>query len=193
MIDWDAYYKEEEEIEALADREEAAVRRRLLDELYEKEYAYQLHILDYEYRQYCNAIVARGLRFREIEKETAAAKWDEFFAAGLTEEDRQSIYYDQFKWHMFSYDRAACRKGDNARRAFDACKKGAAYLFFQHTDEAWYIENADVLTAADFDADFDFVRADVYIFDAGGKWAYARTHEKSCGPYFLNMQVKNHG
>ena len=188
IIDWKAYYDEEEEIEALGDREEAAARRQLLQELYEKDLAYQLHILNYNYRQYCSSIVSRGLRFEAIPKEIAAAKWDVFFAADLTEEDRQGIYYDQYKWHMFSYECVACRKGDNARRAFDICKRGAAYLFIQHTDEAWYIENADLLAAADMDADFFFERADVYIFDAEGKWAYARTHEKPCGPYFLRMK-----
>ena len=111
-----------------------------------------------------------------------------FFAAGLTKEDRRSIFYSQFKWHMFSYEKIAAKKGAEARRAFNRCQKRAAYLFIQCTKEAWYIENAELLTAADLGVDYSFERADVYIFDAAGKWAYARTHEPDCGPWFLQTE-----
>ena len=89
---------------------------------------------------------------------------------------------------MFSYEKNEARKGDAANRAFDRCEKGSAYLFIQCTEEAWRIKNAQLLTSADFDVDYSFERADVYIFDVKGKWAYVRTHESDCGPYFLLVE-----
>lgn len=185
LIDWKAFYAEEAEIELLNDPEEAAARERLLEEISAKVIDYNAHINEYNLAQHCREIQARGLVFKPISKRTALRKWDAFFASELTAETKREICYSSFKWHMFSYEKVAARKGSDAKRAFNRCRKGAAYLFIQCTDEAWYIENAQLLTAADLGVDYSFERADVYIFDAKGKWAYARTHESDCGPYFL--------
>ena len=188
LIDWNAYLAEETEIEALADQEEAAVRKKLLKEISEKVMDYNAHINAYNYAQHCKAIEARGLIFKTISKRTATRKWDTFFASHISPEKKRKIYYSSFKWHMFSYEKNEARKGDAANRAFDRCEKGSAYLFIQCTEEAWRIKNAQLLTSADFDVDYSFERADVYIFDVKGKWAYVRTHESDCGPYFLLVE-----
>jgi len=185
LIDWNAYLAEETEIEALADREEAAVREKLLEEINEKVLDYNAHINAYNYAQHCKAVEARGLIFKPISKRTVTRKWDAFFASKISPEEKRKIYYSSFKWHMFSYEKIEALKGDDAKRAFDRCEKESAYLFIQCTDEAWRIENAQLLTSADLGVDYSFERADVYIFDVKGKWAYARTHESDCGPYFL--------
>lgn len=185
LIDWKAYLAEETEIEALNDPEEAAIREKLLEEINEKVMDYNGHINDYNYAQHCKIIRSRGLVFEPVSKRTVARKWDAFFAPVLSAEAKREIYYSSFKWHIFSYEKVAAKKGSDAKRAFDRCKKGAAYLFIQCTDEAWYIENAQLLTAADLAVEYSFERADVYIFDANGKWTYVRTHESDCGPYFL--------
>lgn len=185
LIDWDAFAREEAEIEALTDRMEAAERERLLDELQLMVWKYNERVNSYNYVWHCIEIEARGLVFKPIAKQTAEQKWDAFFASQLTPEEKQKCYYSDFKWHMFSFEKVAALKGEEANRAFDACERGEAYLFIQCTDEAWRIENAQLLTAADLCVDYDFQRADVYIFDAAGTWAYARTHESDCGPYFL--------
>ena len=185
LLDLNAYLSEEAEIETLADKEEAAVREKLLEEINEMVLAYNAHIRAYHYAQHGRAIEARGLIFKPISGRTAARKWDSFFAFHLSPEEKRNIHYSSFKWHMFSYGKAEALTGDAANRAFDQLEKKAAYLFIQCTAEAWRIENAQLLTAADLNVDYDFNRADVYIFDAHGKWAYVRTHESSCGPYFF--------
>ena len=187
LIDWKAYFAEEAEIEALNDPEEAAIRERLLEEINEKVIGYNSHINEYNLAQHCRNIQSRGLIFKSISKRTATRKWDAFFASNISPEEKRKIYYSSFKWHMFSYEKTEALKGDDAKRAFDRCKKDSAYLFIQCTDEAWRIENAQLLTSADLDVDYSFERADVYIFDVKGKWAYARTHESDCGPYFLRI------
>ena len=185
LIDWEKYLAEEQEIKTLADPSEAAERGRLLEEINEKVLDYNAHINAYNYSQHCKAIEARGLIFKPISKRTATRKWDAFFASNISPEEKRKIYYSNFKWHMFSYEKVETLKGDAANCEFDRCEKGPAYLFVQCTDEAWRIENAQLLTSADLGVDCSFERADVYIFDANGKWAYARTHESDCGPYFL--------
>lgn len=185
LIDWNAYLVEEAEIEALADREEATAREKLLVEITKKVMDYNAHINAYKYSQHCKAIEARGVVFKPISKTTATRKWDTFFASNISPEEKRKIYYSKFKWHMFSYEKIKALKGDAANRAFDRCERKSAYLFIQRTDEAWRIENAQLLTSADLSVGYSFERADVYIFDAKGKWAYARTHESNCGPYFL--------
>lgn len=188
LIDWGAYLAEIQEIGALDDVEEAAAREKLLDELQEKILDYNQHIYEYNHRQHCKAIEARGLRFKSISKRTAVRKWDAFFASELSPETKKEIHYRQFKWHMFSYEKVNAKAGANAKRAFNCCKKDGAYLFFQCKDEAWYIENAQLLAAADLRVDESFQLADMYLFDENGKWAYAQTHEGSCGPYFLRKK-----
>lgn len=185
LIDLNAYLAEEEEIEALPDREEAAVREKLLEEINEKVLDYNAHINAYNYAKHCKEIEDRGLVFKPISKRTATRKWDAFFASGLSPEEKRKIFYSSFKWHMFSYEKVAAQKGEEASRAFDGCEKGAVYMFMQCTQDAWRIENAQLLTAADLGVDYSFEQADVYIFDVNGKWAYVRTHEHDCGPYFL--------
>ena len=185
LIDWEKYLAEEQEIEALTDPSEAAERERLLEEINKKVLDYNAHINAYNYAHHCKSIEARGLIFKPISKRTATRKWDAFFASNLSPDEKRKIYYSSFKWHMFSYEKIVALKGDDARCAFDRCEKEAAYLFIQCTDEAWRIENAQLFTSADLDVDFSFERADVYIFDVKGKWAYVRTHESDCGPYFL--------
>lgn len=187
LIDWKAYFAEQAEIEALVDPEEAAIREKLLEDINKKVVDYNEHINEYDYAQHCKTIEDRGLRFKTVSKRTVTRKWDAFFAAGLSPETKRKIYYSNFKWHMFSYEQVEAIKGDEAKTAFDCCEKAGAYLFIQCTDEAWYIENTGLLTAADLAVDYCFKRADVYIFDAQGKWAYVRTHETDCGPYFLQV------
>ena len=188
LIDWELYLAEETEIETLADCEEAAIREKFLEEINEKVMDYNAHINAYNFAQHCTEIESRGLVFKPIAKRTATRKWDIFFAANLTPEEKRKIYYSSFKWHMFSYEKCDAIKGDAANRAFDSCKKSSAYLFIQCTNEAWRIENTQLLTAADLNVDYDFERADVYIFDTKGQWAYVRTHENDCGPYFLSKK-----
>ncbi len=187
LIDWEKYLAEEQEIETLTDPIEADEREKLLEEINEKVLDYNAHINAYNYAQHCKSIEARGLIFKPISKRTATRKWDAFFASSISQEEKRKIYYNNFKWHMFSYEKIEALKGDEATCAFDCCEKESAYVFIQCTDEAWRIENAQLLTSADLGVDYSFERADVYIFDVNGKWAYARTHESDCGPYFLRI------
>ena len=185
MIDWNAYLAEEAEIEALTDHEEAAIREKMLEAISKSVLDYNSHINEYNYLKHRKMIESRGLIFKPIAKSTVTRKWDHFFASHISAEQKRKIFYSSFKWHMFSYEMSDALKGNIANDAFDSCHKAAAYLFIQCTNDAWRIENANLITAADLNVDYSFEQADVYIFDTKGKWAYVRTHECECGPYFF--------
>jgi hypothetical protein len=81
---------------------------------------------------------------------------------------------------MFSYERRKCLKEKQADISFNQQSKQFCYVFYQHTDDAYILGNASVLTAVDF-----VKEEDVYIVDREFNWTYVRTHETGwCGPYF---------
>ncbi|MFI3231552.1 MAG: DUF4275 family protein [bacterium] len=55
--------------------------------------------------------------------------------------------------------------------------KSDVYIFFQHSDECYKIENSHLLEFSDF-----------YIFDMAEKWLYICTLEENCGPYFYQVK-----
>ena len=127
LLDWDAYLVEEEEIESLDDREEAALRERMLEAISKSVLDYNSHIDEYNYLKHRKMIESRGLIYKSIAKRTATRKWDLFFASHLSPEEKRKIFYSSFKWHMFSYEKCDALKGDAANEAFDSCQKTAAY------------------------------------------------------------------
>jgi hypothetical protein len=112
--------------------------------------------------------------------------WEEKFADHMSIEEKKAIFlYDDdgacgFLWHLFSYEKRSCFVGEEADQAFNYEKKKSCYIFYQHSDFAIIIEEADTVNASDFMNEFD-----IYITDKEFSWTYVRTHETGwCGPYF---------
>jgi hypothetical protein len=155
----------------------------LIDNIIDSVNEYNNHIFNYEYEQKKQEIMRRGVVFVPISKpSTVKASWSRLFAATLSMEEKKSIYYDYHKWHIFSYEKVAALTNTKARQAFNRCKKGKVYLFYQHMEEAFIIENPHLLKSSDFDMD-----PDVYLFDTEYRWTYVHTHESQCGPYFYKI------
>jgi hypothetical protein len=117
-------------------------------------------------------------------------KWEESFANMLSEKEKQSIYfYDDdgfcgYYWHIFSYERRDFLKEDKADIALNKERKKSCYVFYQHSDEAYILENANPLAANDF-----INEEDIFIVDKEFSWTYVRTHETGwCGPYFCRQK-----
>lgn len=113
-------------------------------------------------------------------------QWEDNFANHLTDNEKKSIYlYDEdgccgYLWHVFSYERRKCLKEEQADIAFVREPKNSCYVFYQHSDDAYILENASTLTANDF-----LNEEDVYVVDKQFNWTYVKTHETGwCGPYF---------
>lgn len=119
-------------------------------------------------------------------------KWEDSFANHLDDKEKKSIYlFDEdgccgYLWHLFSYERRKCLKKKKADISFNKEMKESCYVFYQHTDDAFILENASSLTAENF-----VNEEDVYVVDREFNWTYVRTHETGwCGPYFSRKKME---
>ena len=89
--------------------------------------------------------------------------------------------YGNLLWHLFTWGKVPCLKGDEARKAFDALSYTEAIRFYDgyagHIDKVAVIEK---ISANKVDKD---KASDVYIVAQDFSWTYARTHEYNLGPY----------
>lgn len=108
--------------------------------------------------------------------------WDKTFAQNISEELKEKIHYEQFKWHIFSYEKQECLKKEGARKAFDNLSKEECYVMYQNSPIIFLYTNANEVVSRDFDS-----RQDIYIFDKNFTWTYVHTHESMCGPYFYKV------
>ena len=139
----------------------------------------------YEFLEHLDSLKSRGIVFVPIENTAwIKGRWSKLFASSLSKEEKQDIYYDQFRWHIFSFEKVKCLNGEEARLAFDACQKQKVYQFFQHSRVGFCIENVHLLRAEDLYYENVIPWSDTYLFDPEGKWTYVQTHESMCGPYF---------
>lgn len=128
----------------------------------------------------------RGVIITVLETEERSHKiieqWDNTFAINISEEVKEAIHYNQYKWHIFSYNKLGCLVDDAARTAFNRILKNELYVFYQNSPFVFLYENAKDVTAEIFDHE-----QDIYIFDKSLTWTYVQTHESMCGPYFLQL------
>lgn len=105
--------------------------------------------------------------------------WDKTFAKNISENLKKEIFYEQFKWHIFSYEQKDCLKEDVAREAFNTVTKDELYVMYQGWPFVFLYTNANELVSDDLDS-----QQDIYVFDKNFTWTYVHTHESMCGPYF---------
>jgi dihydroorotase len=108
-------------------------------------------------------------------------KWTLNFAAGIKTND---VYIDQFLWHIFSYDRKPHFEREAADKAFIERPEAERYIFFQHSDDAYYLENAEALAPEDLAETFD-----VYVVNKRFNWTYIVTHESDLGAYYYHKKM----
>ena len=130
-------------------------------------------------------LAERAIRAVAEDAETVKMAWDMAFGEAVPEDAREAVFYDEFRWHLFSYETLEAKRGDAARAAMDAKSSQRLHLFWQNNEDAWAMRNAFDLTAADVDRIAEASEPDLYIFDDEGCWTYVLTHEPDCGPYFF--------
>ena len=128
-------------------------------------------------------LAAKAIRAVAEDAEPIKEAWD--LAFGEAVPDRDAVFYDEFRWHLFSYNKLPARSGEEARAALNEKQSQRLHLFWQHEDAAWEMRNAFDLDADDVDAMAGAAGADLYVFDAEGCWTYVVTHEDGCGPYYF--------
>ena len=184
ILDSTAFLKEFEKIRAIPDEAERSKQEEMLQEIFDKIIDWDLYVSEYEYKQHCQEVLSRGVKAISLDWQTAAAQWDDLFAAKMPQAVRDEIHYEQFKWHLFSYNKLSALQADQARAAFNQQEKDTVYVLFQYENRAYRLENASLLKTEDLDVD----SSDVYIFDEQRRWTYVHTHELQCGPYFYQAK-----
>ncbi len=104
-------------------------------------------------------------------------KYIETFFSKLSDEDKKNIYFDQYLWHAFSYEKVSCLKEKEAIEAFNEISENNVYIFFQRSKKILEKENLTyekLLHMIDNEEDFD---VDCYIVDKNFKWTFVFTHE----------------
>lgn len=141
----------------------------------QKSYLFKKNLLD------------KGVIITEIfgeEAEEIKHLWDYNFAKNIDEEMKATIFFNQFKWHIFSYENQECLQKDAARKAFDeVIKEDELFVMYQHLPYITQYCKASKVVAADFDSE-----QDIYIFNKDFTWTYVHTHESMCGPYFYSVK-----
>lgn len=154
-------------LDQLPDEELRKVYRSL--EFIQKDYLFRKNLLE------------KGVEISQLYEESQEIidLWDHTFAQNISQEIKETIYYSQFKWHVFSYEKQSCLKEAEARRAFDAEFKDELYVMYQASPLVLLYRNANKVISSDFDSE-----QDIYLFDKNFTWTYVHTHESMCGPYF---------
>ncbi|MFG0216083.1 DUF4275 family protein [Brevibacillus porteri] len=144
-------------------------------------------------------LINKKIKFRPIPQwgTYLRREWENTFANHLNEDEKKSIFLNTkhgYLWHLFSYKRKECLDKNAADEAFDNEAKGACFVFYQHSDDAFLIEEASRLQVEDLQVERDFYTDDVYVMDKNGKWTYVITHERRCyGPYFCRQSRLHNG
>ena len=186
LINYEKYFEELEKVCSLSDETEKETRLSLLRKIQNTTLEWESHLQEYNYKQFCQELIERGIRFTPVNDRTTKAKWTKLFAAPIPKEDRKLVHFEQYRWHLFSFELLNALTDDAARAAFNAEPKDAVYLFWQHTNKAYLVENAHLFKAEYFDHEF-IPFSDFYLFSTEGKWTYIHTHEIMCGPYFYKL------
>jgi len=186
ILNYDVYHEELINTCDLPEGNEKELRLSLLREIQNAALEWECHIQDYSYKQFCKELVERGIRFIPVNDRTTKAKWSKLFASPIPKEDRKLVHFEQYRLHLFSFELLHALTDDDARNAFDAEPKDKVYLFWQHTNKAYLIENAHLFKAEDYDHEF-IPFSDFYLFSPEEKWTYIHTHEIMCGPYFYKL------
>lgn len=118
-------------------------------------------------------------------KDEFYAKWLDAFGGGISKSDikKYVIATGDYIWHIFSWDLAEKGRyltGKEAEKAYDQIdKRGAMYIDWFEDDHAkditWDLDKAKALKKF----------AEVYVVGKDFQWTYIKTHEDSCGPYFM--------
>jgi uncharacterized protein YkuJ len=131
-----------------------------------------------------NLFRKKGIEFTELPDKGAELrkKWENRFTDSISSSEKKSIYFDQYLWHVFSYEKLSCLKNEEAMKSFNQEPKKTCFVFYQHDNNVFMINNADKLKAKDFKNEHD-----VYVVDENFNWTFVHTHEEYCGPYFYKV------
>ncbi|MBR3954700.1 MAG: DUF4275 family protein [Clostridia bacterium] len=111
-------------------------------------------------------------------------KWLSVFGKNVSKKmiEAHVTYGGNLLWHLFTWCKVPCLKGDEARTAFNNLKYTEAIKFYEHRNRLEKITMTGKISAEELDNETGI---DIYIVAKDFSWTYVRTHECDwCGPYF---------
>ena len=130
--------------------------------------------------------------FTDSEAEDYMERWfNEFVPVEIQKECRKICFsdgeYNNYLWHIFSYEKVECLEKDDAIDRYEGIKKDRCVIFLDLEGICFEVKDIDLM-------DIDFINTvpDIYITDYDFRWCYIYTHESDCcglGPYFYQKQT----
>lgn len=120
-----------------------------------------------------------------MSKEEFYNNWLDNFAEGIPENDMEKHVTSagNLLWHVFSWeliDKDKFLEADEARVAYDRIDKNdVLYIDWFYDDETKDL-TSELNTASALDEEVE-----VYVVSRDFSWTYIKTHESTCGPYFM--------
>lgn len=113
------------------------------------------------------------------------AAWLRHFACDISRTDIEKyvVSTGNYLWHIFSWeliDQECYLSGDAARKAYDRMAKSDVWIlnWFDGSDPVKLLH--DVPTSEQLNE-----MEEVYVTAFDFSWTYMKTHEATCGPYFM--------
>lgn len=99
------------------------------------------------------------------------------FFGSLSEEEKESIYFDNFMWHAFSYDKIPAIEGILAIEEFKKNEKNNVYILFQSNDIVLEKDNLTYEELISIIEEDTWTNMDCYVVDKEFNWTFVCTHE----------------
>lgn len=102
-------------------------------------------------------------------------KWKNTFLSELSEDELKECCIDEYLWHAFTYNKVTnYLEGQEALEAFDKQEKHRIYLFYQLSDDVYFLETHNKLNSKYLR--FEKRARDMYIVDEEFTWTYIYKH-----------------
>ena len=123
-----------------------------------------------------------------MSKQKFINQWLRYFAKNIEKDKLDMFVYDQYIWHIFSFDllnKGLFLSGDAARMVYDAEDKSDCIFCDMFGSNGMTDKLLDEYASAE---SIDSAVTELYVVAKDYSWTYIKTHECDlCGPYFMRL------
>lgn len=111
-----------------------------------------------------------------MNKNEIKEKYINAFFPNLTDKDKKEIYFKDYMWHAFSYNKVSHLEKKAAVKAFNKRRKNDVYIFFQRDKKILEFKNLTYKKLLN-KMKKEKLESDCYIVDKNFEWTFVFTHE----------------